>query len=36
MSDEGPPLTLDQVRAAAAVGRLPELANQLVSDHRWS
>jgi hypothetical protein len=36
MSDEGPPLTLDQVRAAAAVGRLPELAHQLVSDHRWS
>src|SRR5688572_10574023 len=36
MSDDGPPLTLDQVRAAAAVGRLPELANQLVADHRWS
>lgn len=36
MSDEGPPLTLDQVRAAAAVGRLPDLANQLVADHRWS
>jgi hypothetical protein len=36
MSEEGSPLSLEQVRAAAAVGRLPELARQLVSDRRWS
>ena len=36
MSDEGSPLSLEQVRAAAAVGRLPELARQLVADRRWS
>ncbi len=36
MSEEGSPLSLEQVRAAAAVGRLPELARQLVADRRWS
>jgi hypothetical protein len=36
MSEDGPLLSLDQVRAAAAVGRLPELAHQLVADRRWS
>jgi hypothetical protein len=36
MSDEGPPLSLDQVRSAAAGGRLVALAHQLVADHRWS
>jgi hypothetical protein len=36
MSEEGAPLSLEQVRAAAAVGRLPELARQLVADRRWS
>jgi tetratricopeptide (TPR) repeat protein len=36
MSDEGSPLSLEQVRAAAAVGRLAELARQLVADRRWS
>lgn len=36
MSDDGQPLTLDQVRAAATVGRLPQLAQQLVADRRWS
>jgi hypothetical protein len=36
MSEEGSPLSLEQVRAAAAVGRLPELARQLVIDRRWS
>jgi hypothetical protein len=36
MSEEGSPLSLEQVRAAAAVGRLAELARQLVADRRWS
>jgi hypothetical protein len=36
MSDEGSPLSLEQVRSAAAVGRLAELARQLVADRRWS
>jgi hypothetical protein len=36
MSDEPLPLTIDQVRTAAAVGRLAELAQKLVTDERWS
>src|SRR5689334_9243255 len=36
MSNESLPLTLDQVRAAAAVGRLPELAQKLLTDERWT
>ena len=36
MSDEALPLTLDQIRAAAAVGRLPELAQKLLVDERWT
>src|SRR5262249_54361770 len=35
LDDDGPPLTLADVRAAAAVGRLPEVARQLVLEHSW-
>ena len=36
MPDDGPPLTSDDVEAAASVGRLPALARQLVFDGAWS
>lgn len=36
MPDDGPPLTSDDVEAAASVGRLPALARQLVLDGGWS
>jgi hypothetical protein len=36
MPDDGPPLTTDDVEAAASVGRLPALARQLVLDGAWS
>src|SRR2546423_29682 len=36
MPDDGPPLTSDDVEAAASVGRLPALARQLVLDGAWS
>ena len=36
MSEEGPPLSLEQARTAAAAGRLPDLAAQLGADRRWS
>lgn len=36
MSEDGPPLTTDDVEAAASVGRLPALARQLVLDGGWS
>ena len=36
MSEEGPPLSLEQARTAAAAGRLPDLTAQLVADRRWS
>src|SRR3954471_12074910 len=36
MPDDGPPLTPEDVEAAASVGRLPVLARQLVFDGAWS
>jgi hypothetical protein len=36
MPDDGPPLTSEDVEAAASVGRLPALARQLVFDGAWS
>src|SRR4051794_38294243 len=36
MPDDGPPLTPEDVEAAASVGRLPILARQLVFDGAWS
>ena len=36
MPDDGPPLTSDDVEAAASVGRLPALARQLMLDGAWS
>jgi hypothetical protein len=36
MSDDAPPLSSDDVEAAASVGRLPALARQLVLDGAWS
>lgn len=36
MAEDGPPLTADDVEAAASVGRLPALARQLVLDASWS
>jgi hypothetical protein len=36
VSDEGPPLSLEQARNAASAGRLPDLTAQLVADRRWS
>jgi hypothetical protein len=36
MSEEGPPLSLEQARSAATAGRLPDLTAQLVADRRWS
>jgi hypothetical protein len=36
MPDDAPPLSSDDVEAAASVGRLPALARQLVLDGAWS
>lgn len=36
MPDDGPPLTPEDVEAAASVGRLPVLARQLVFDGAWA
>jgi FHA domain len=36
MPDDAPPLSTDDVEAAASVGRLPALARQLVVDGAWS